>query len=93
MSIFSRLRNQTLRWWYDVPLPACEADATPIFHPWYRFDSSVNKWVSFDSTSRLTGTGYKPSDGGKFVLVTWEGLRGSCLKHICTTNNPEGRKK
>lgn len=71
MSVFSRLRNQTLQWWYDVPLPACEADAIPTFHPWYRFDSSVNKWVPFYSTSRLTRTGYKPSNGGKFVLVTW----------------------
>lgn len=69
--MFSRLRNQTLRWWYDVPLPAGEADATPIFHPWYRFDSSVNKWVSFDPTSRCTSTGYNSSNAGKFVLVSW----------------------
>lgn len=69
--MFSRLRNRTLRWWYDVPLPACVADASPIFQPWYIFDSSVNKWVAFNSTSGLTGTGYNPSNGGKFVLVTW----------------------
>ena len=71
MSMFARLRNQTLQWWYDVPLPACETDATPIFQSWYRFDSSVNKWASFECTSEVTGARYNPRNGGKFVLVTW----------------------
>lgn len=68
--MFSRIRNQTLQWWHDVPLPAGETDVTPSFHPWHLFDSSVDKWVSFDSTSN-SGTGYKSSDSGKFVLCTW----------------------
>lgn len=76
MNTLSRMRLQTLRWWYGVPLPAHEADTTPIFHSWYRFDPSANKWISLESSSKstTTGTGYNnPSNDndGKFVLVTW----------------------
>ncbi|PLB50159.1 Endonuclease/Exonuclease/phosphatase family protein [Aspergillus steynii IBT 23096] len=71
MSMLFRLRNQTLRWWHDVPLPAGEADATPIFQPWYSFDSSTNNWVSIDSTSRNPSPSHNSNTSENFIIVTW----------------------
>ena len=77
MSLLSRLRTRTLGWWYDVPLPACEADAIPIFQSWYRFDPSSSKWVSFDSKSSTADMRHYPGQDGKadqgsrLILVTW----------------------
>lgn len=75
MGVFSQLRNQTLRLWHDVPLPTREADATPVFQQWHKFNSPADAWTPLDSpstttTTTTTGTERRSHDN-KFVLVTW----------------------
>ena len=73
MGIFSQLRNQTLRLWHDVPLPTREADATPVFQQWHRFDSPADAWTPLDSKSTTTTTtaSTEQSHDNRFVPVTW----------------------
>ena len=77
MNLLSSFRNGFLEWWYDGPLPALEANTTPIFQCWHVFDSSINRWIPFDGTQissckeQSTGEDPGPTQGFKLVLVTW----------------------
>ena len=83
MSLLSRFRTQVLSWWHDIPLPALEADARPIFQSWNRFDTPSNRWAPLTSTfftastSASTSAEPCPSEDvqlardSRLVLVTW----------------------
>lgn len=77
MSFFSRFRNRVLGWWHDVPLPALETNASPIFQSWHRFDSFSNRWVPFHWPHEITQEEHSasadvgPAQGSRLVLVTW----------------------
>ena len=74
MSFFNQLKNRTLGWWHDVPIPPHENDAAPTFQAWHRYNPLRTKWDSTSSnTSAETGPGKdgSASKDTKFVLATW----------------------
>ncbi|ODM19785.1 hypothetical protein SI65_04771 [Aspergillus cristatus] len=82
MAILSRFQNRALGWWYNIPLPTGETDATPIPQCWHGFDQASDKWIPLNSTASPT-TDRNPRDysnlagGSEFGLITWNIDAGS----------------
>jgi len=79
MSFLSRFRTQMSGWWHNVPMPAPDANAMPIFQSWHTFDLSCARWIPLDSIL-ITSARQRPRDNvlgthtareSRLVLVTW----------------------
>ena len=59
----------------DTPLPADEADVSPIFQAWHEFDDANERWGPLDAARATSSFGDRRKtsdrDSQSLVLVTW----------------------